>query len=44
MDRLFRIYHKSKLDQIEDAFRGVGIQSIFNLPPPKAAQIGQAFV
>jgi hypothetical protein len=28
VNRLFRIYHKSKLDQIEDAFRAVGVLSI----------------
>ena len=32
VDRLFRIDHKSKLDQIEDAFRAIGVESIFSFP------------
>jgi antitoxin HicB len=37
VDRLFRIDHNSKLDQIEAAFKAVGVPSIFNIPLASAA-------
>lgn len=37
VDRLFRLDHKSKLDQMEAAFDAVGIESIFNIPFSAAA-------
>jgi antitoxin HicB len=37
VDRLFRLDHASRLDQIEDAFRAVGEPLNLNVPFPKAA-------
>jgi antitoxin HicB len=37
VDRLFRLDHKSQLDQLEAAFKAIGIPLCFDLPFPKAA-------
>ena len=37
VDRLFRIDHKSQLDQIEAAFRAIGVPLKFDIPLPDAA-------
>lgn len=37
VDRLFRIDHNSKLDQMEAAFKAVGVASIFSIPTATAA-------
>jgi antitoxin HicB len=37
VDRLFRLDHKSQLDQLELAFKAVGIRLCFDLPFPRAA-------
>ena len=33
VDRLFRLDHKSQLDQLEAAFTAIGVPLSFNLPP-----------
>jgi antitoxin HicB len=37
VDRLFRLDHKSQLDQIEAAFKAIGVPLCFDLPFPRAA-------
>jgi antitoxin HicB len=37
VDRLFRLDHKSRLDQLEAAFKAIGAPLSFNLPIPAAA-------
>lgn len=37
VDRLFRLDHNSRLDQIEDAFKALGHPLRFDVPFPKAA-------
>jgi antitoxin HicB len=37
VDRLFRLDHQSKLEQIEDAFRALGVPLRFDVPFPVAA-------
>jgi antitoxin HicB len=37
VDRLFRLDHKSQLDQLEAAFKAIGVPLCFDLPFPRAA-------
>jgi antitoxin HicB len=36
-DRLFRLDHKSQLDQLEAAFKAIGVPLCFDIPFPRAA-------
>jgi antitoxin HicB len=37
VDRLFRLDHNSRIDQIEAAFKAVDVPLVFNIPLPDAA-------
>ncbi len=37
VDRLFRLDHNSRLDQLEAAFKAIGVPLSFNVPFPQAA-------